>query len=38
MITMKRLVAFVIILIIGVAVALGLRKRHENDEFLDDLD
>ncbi|SVD59566.1 uncharacterized protein METZ01_LOCUS412420, partial [marine metagenome] len=28
---MKRLVAFVIILVIGVAVALGLRKRHEND-------
>jgi hypothetical protein len=30
--------AFIAILVIGIAVALGLRRRHENDEFLDDLD
>jgi|GEM_PF-3171956 hypothetical protein len=35
---MKRLMAFIAILVIGIAVALGLRRRHENDEFLDDLD
>ena len=35
---MKRLMAFIAVLVIGIAVALGLRRRHENDEFLDDLD